>query len=165
MDDLVWRRPGYPGSWPNRLKNDWEGVYHFAKTSKLAAFNPTSAGRPSDRCINKTGAKRSNHTGNNFGGHDERKQGVALPSNVIVTQVSGESIHEAAFPKDLADFFVKVYSNDGDAVFDPFCGSGTTLVSCQDNGRLGYGVEISPKYADVTLSRLEECFGLQAERL
>ena len=154
VDDMVWRRPGYPGKWPNRLKNDWEGVYHFCRESGLAAFNPSSAGVKSDRCIQKVGKKVGRHTGNNFSGHDTRGDGVALPSNVVYAQCSNESMHQAAFPEALADFYVKVFSNEGDWVLDPFCGSGTTLVACEKNGRNGIGIELSPKYADIAIDRM-----------
>lgn len=42
----------------------------------------------------------------------------------------------------------------GGNVFDPFLGSGTTLVACEQTGRIGYGMEIEPKYCAVTLERL-----------
>ena len=49
-----------------------------------------------------------------------------------------------------------------DAVFDPFVGSGTTLVACEQTGRVGYGMEIEPKYCAVTLERLMG-MGLEAK--
>lgn len=39
-------------------------------------------------------------------------------------------------------------------VYDPFLGSGTTLVACEQLGRIGYGMEISPGYVAVSLERL-----------
>ena len=42
----------------------------------------------------------------------------------------------------------------GTAIYDPFLGSGTTLVACEQTGRIGYGMEIEPKYVAVTLERL-----------
>ena len=42
----------------------------------------------------------------------------------------------------------------GDIVFDPFLGSGTTLVAAEQTGRVCYGVEISPAYVAVALERL-----------
>jgi len=41
-------------------------------------------------------------------------------------------------------------------VYDPFLGSGTTLVACEQLGRIGYGMEISPAYVAVTLQRLAD---------
>jgi DNA modification methylase len=45
-------------------------------------------------------------------------------------------------------------SRSGELVYDPFCGSGSTLVAAHQLGRIGYGVEIDPGYVAVTLERL-----------
>jgi DNA modification methylase len=47
-------------------------------------------------------------------------------------------------------------SRAGEIIFDPFAGSGSTLVSAHQLGRIGYGVEISPEYAAVTIQRLAD---------
>lgn len=41
-------------------------------------------------------------------------------------------------------------------VYDPYVGSGTTIVACEQLGRIGYGMEIEPKYVAVTLQRLSD---------
>jgi hypothetical protein len=51
----------------------------------------------------------------------------------------------------------------GDLVFDPFIGSGTTLVACEQTGRRGRGIEIEPKYCAVALQRLQD-MGLEPAR-
>jgi DNA modification methylase len=45
-------------------------------------------------------------------------------------------------------------SRAGDLGFEPFSGSGTTLVAAEQNGRLCYGIEIDPRYVAVALERL-----------
>jgi DNA modification methylase len=52
---------------------------------------------------------------------------------------------------------------EGDIVYDPFLGSGTTLIAAHRTGRRCYGVEIEPRYADVILRRAE-AEGLTVER-
>jgi DNA modification methylase len=47
-----------------------------------------------------------------------------------------------------------IQNHDFPSVFDPFCGSGTTLVAAHQLGRIGYGIEIDPGYVAVTLERL-----------
>jgi len=47
-------------------------------------------------------------------------------------------------------------SPGGGVVYDPFCGSGTSLVACQQLGRQGRGVELEPGYVAVTLERMAE---------
>lgn len=75
-----------------------------------------------------------------------------------------ERFHPTQKPVGL---FIKVlenYSDAGDAVYDPFLGSGTTLVACEQTGRVGYGMEIAPSYVAVVLQRLID-MGLEAARL
>jgi DNA modification methylase len=45
-------------------------------------------------------------------------------------------------------------SRKHDIVYDPFCGSGTTLLASQQLGRIGFGVELDPGYVAVTLEHL-----------
>lgn len=50
--------------------------------------------------------------------------------------------NEAPYPERLVEPFVKVFTNPGDAVLDPFCGSGTTPCVADILGRVGYGIDI-----------------------
>lgn len=80
---------------------------------------------------------------------------MAYPGNVISAGKNGESLcHSAAFPVALPTFFIKAYSDAGDTIYEPFSGSGTTLVAAEREGRIGCGIEISPAYMAVTLERL-----------
>jgi len=56
-------------------------------------------------------------------------------------------------------------SREADLVFDPFLGSGTTLVACEQLGRTCYGMEISPQYCQVIIDRWEKLTGQKAERV
>jgi DNA modification methylase len=53
-------------------------------------------------------------------------------------------------------------TKQGDAVLDPFCGSGTTLLAAERIGRHGFGIEIDPLYVDTTIARWEKITGGQA---
>jgi DNA modification methylase len=55
-------------------------------------------------------------------------------------------------------------SQPGDAVYDPFLGSGTTLIACEMEGRVCYGAELSPAYCDVIVARWENYTGRKATR-
>ncbi|GIW59537.1 MAG: hypothetical protein KatS3mg087_0603 [Patescibacteria group bacterium] len=68
----------------------------------------------------------------------------------------------AAYPVALPEFFIKAFSDDRDRVYDPFLGSGTTMVAAHKNNRIGLGTEISEKYCDLILSRMEEITGESA---
>jgi DNA modification methylase len=53
----------------------------------------------------------------------------------------------------------------GDAVYDPFLGSGTTLIACETEQRVCYGLEIEPKYCDIVVARWEKFTGKKAQRI
>jgi len=55
-------------------------------------------------------------------------------------------------------------SRNGESVYDPFLGSGTTLIAAEQLGRKCYGIEISPAYCDVIVQRWENLTGNKAER-
>ena len=54
-------------------------------------------------------------------------------------------------------------TNRGDAVLDPFLGSGTTLLACEQTGRIGYGMELDPRYVDVAIRRWQSATGETAQ--
>ena len=54
-------------------------------------------------------------------------------------------------------------NHEGD-VYDPFLGSGTTLIAAEQLGRTCYGLEIEPKYCDIILTRWERATGKTATR-
>ena len=58
------------------------------------------------------------------------------------------------FPVELPERCIKMHSDEGDEVLEPFSGSGTTLVACERLGRKGRAIEIAPKYVAVALERL-----------
>ena len=53
-------------------------------------------------------------------------------------------------------------SAKGQAVYDPFCGSGTTLLACEKSDRVCYAMELSPAYVDMIVARWEKETGKQA---
>lgn len=60
---------------------------------------------------------------------------------------------------------IENHTNRGQAVYDPFLGSGTTLIAAEQTGRVCYGLEIDPKYCDVIIERWENFTGEQAKRI
>src|SRR5215831_1887097 len=73
--------------------------------------------------------------------------------------------HPAIFPIDLAKDHIHSWSNDGDTVLDPFCGSGTTLMACEFTNRNCIGIELDPHYCDVIIKRWQDYTGKQAVKL
>jgi DNA modification methylase len=90
-----------------------------------------------------------------FGGNDVpnviRDIGKIIPS---------ADQHPTEKPPELAGFFIRLHSQKDEICFDPFLGSGTTMVACEQLGRKCFGIEIDPKYCAVILERMKESFGL-----
>ena len=72
--------------------------------------------------------------------------------------VCGFEVEGPPCPKPVAysEWLVEHAAVRGGIVFDPFMGSGTTLVACENLARVGYGMEISPAYTAVSLQRLAD---------
>ena len=144
-----------PGKWPNRLKNAWEPIFHFSRNKDIK-FRPKAAGHESDDVVVYSPDNPSAPSGSGLLGCGADKiAGIAWPSNVVEAKAEGgQGSHSAPFPRALVEFFVKAFSDTGDAVCDPFTGSGTSIAAAHILGRVGYGIEISPAYCDVALRRL-----------
>lgn len=77
---------------------------------------------------------------------------------------SGESKkrigHPAPFPKELPKRCIKLFSFIGDTIFDPFSGSGTTILEAVENERIGIGLELDVEYCKLSKKRILENIGL-----
>jgi len=71
-------------------------------------------------------------------------------------------LHPAMFPVALPAEYIQAMTDKDDIVIEPFCGSGTTLIACEQTGRICYGMELEPKYVDVIISRWEQMTGQKA---
>jgi DNA modification methylase len=93
--------------------------------------------------------------------------GLAYPGNRLPTFTNSHDAtgHTAAFPVGLPEFFVKAYADPGDVIYEPFCGSGSTMIAAERTHRKCRAVEISAAYCDVILRRWEAETGRAAERI
>ena len=71
-----------------------------------------------------------------------------------------EILHPAKYPEGLIEDFITFFTKTGETVFDPFLGTGSTLIACYNTGRNGVGIELQQKYADIAKERLS---GLKAQ--
>ncbi len=76
-------------------------------------------------------------------------------------------VHAATFPIHLPLWIMQTFDSDKRAgvVFDPFLGTGTTLLAAEQLGRVCYGMEIEPSYCDIVIQRWEQATGKRAEEL
>ncbi len=76
-----------------------------------------------------------------------------------------KNVHGTQKPVAVMKACVEAHSRPGVAVYDPFVGSGTTIVTCELTGRSCYAVELSPAYCDVVVERWEMVSGETATKL
>ena len=67
--------------------------------------------------------------------------------------------HPCQFPIELAERFVLALTNEGDVVYDPFAGVGSSLIAALKNGRVAFGTDLEQKYVDLGLERIGQLAG------
>ncbi len=167
--ELCWERSGVPGKAWRRFKNQFEPVYQFALGEwkfRPDAVRVASDSVPTYSPENHLSDGLHDGTAGRAGkGWANAPPGFAYPGNRLRPFGSGSGVgHPAGFPVGLPMFFVRAYSDLGDAVFDPFVGSGTTIIACENESRRGLGMEVSPDYCDLVLARWEALTGQRAKR-
>jgi hypothetical protein len=86
-------------------------------------------------------------------------EGWAYPGNRLPAyQDDGATGHQAEFPAGLPAFFIEAFSDPGEVVFDPFVGSGSTLVAAEQTARRGFAMEASAAGCAITLERMARAF-------
>lgn len=84
-----------------------------------------------------------------------------LGTVLVSPPVNVNAEHPAQFPVALPAEYLKAF---GGSIYDPFLGSGTTLIAAEQLGRRCFGMEISPAYCDVIVKRWETLTGKKATR-
>ena len=81
---------------------------------------------------------------------------MAYPTNVLhLATECGNKNHSAAFPEALPEWFVKLFTDEGDWVLDPFVGSGTTCSVALRMGRHSVGIELLKQYVELAQQGVE----------
>ena len=88
--------------------------------------------------------------------NSKKKEFIELVSGSWKYNAETRGLTQANFSKDIPLKALKILSDKGDIVLDPFMGSGTTGVACQQLGRNFIGYEISQEYFNIAKKRIEE---------
>jgi DNA modification methylase len=72
------------------------------------------------------------------------------------------SVHPTQKPMQVIEYALDYIDVESGNIYDPFLGSGTTLIAAEKTNRKCYGMEISPKYCDVVIQRWENATGQKA---
>jgi len=166
-EEYIWHKKNcYPGKWPNRFRDAWERCLHFTKQKKFKMFQEAVM-LPMGKWAEKRLAKLSNtdrirdesRAGSGFGknvSHWLGKKNV-YPTNVLhlSTECSNRG-HSASFPISLPMWFIKLFTQEGDLVLDPFIGAGTTALACIKLNRHYVGIEMMEQYCNLVAQAIEK---------
>lgn len=154
---------GLPGNWNGRLAPSHEFIWHFNK--KAQEPNKFVSKKPEN--IKKRTKGSSTMRGKDgecvaFTSPESSAQPNKIPDSVVrINRMhGGHGIdHPAIFPVDLPAFAMQSWPGD---CYEPFSGSGTTIIAAEQTGRICYAMELSPNYVDVAVRRWQQYTGKQA---
>jgi len=166
-EEFIWSKKNcYPGKWPNRFRDSWERCLQFNKSKKFSMYQENvmvpvgdwSKSRlknlsTTDRL--RSESKTKSGFGKNISNWLERES--VFPTNVLhlATECSFKE-HSAPFPVELPEWFIKLFSQEGDFILDPFSGSGTTAIAAAKLGRNYLGIEIIEEYCQIAVEKLDK---------
>ena len=162
----VWDQgPGMPGDWAGRLAPSFEFVFHFNRQSrKPHKIVPCKhAGQDSHLRADGSSTAMRGKDGE-VGGWThagQPTQDFRIPDSVIRVmrhkgKIGRDIDHPAVFPVALPEHILLAYSDPGDIVFEPFGGSGTTILAAQKTNRVARAIELAPSYTDVAVKRFQQ---------
>ncbi len=165
-EEFIWHKKNcYPGKWPNRFRDAWERLLQFNKDKQFNMYQEEvmvpMGNWAKTRLINlsETDKERDeSKVGSGFGKNISNwlSRDMAYPTNVLhlATECNNKK-HSAAFPEGLPEWFIKLFTREGDTVLDPFMGSGTTILVANRMKRNSIGIEIVPEYYEMVQSKIE----------
>jgi site-specific DNA-methyltransferase (adenine-specific) len=174
-EEYMWHKKNCsPGKWPNRFRDAWERCLQFTKRKKFKMNQEAVMVQTGDWAkarLKKLGqndvVRFNSRVGSGFGKNIANWIGrdKAYPSNVLhMATECGNKNHSAAFPKELPSWFIKLFTDEGDVVLDPFMGSGTACVAAYELGRSYVGIELKGDYYEEAVANVEEARKSHAQR-
>ena len=161
-DTMIFRKINpIPQIYRKRYNNEFEFMFVFSKGT-VKTHNPLMTG-----CLH-AGLELNGTTYKNFSKNEQTREKMAKPvkdkkiKGNIWEYVVGKrqedqeaKNHPAPFPCELVRDHVKSWTNQGDVVFDPMCGSGTTARVACEMGRKYIGIDISHEYCEIAKQRIK----------
>lgn len=156
---------GMPHDNNGRLSSTHEFIFHFSNQGKPANKWVKTLGdstpRKHGRFRETSGVLKKENSSDKFG------QPYKIPDSVIRisranTTNSLEANHPAVFPVALPEFIYRTWSQPEDVVYEPFSGSGTSIISAERLHRRCYAIDIEPTYCDLAIERWQRLTGKQA---
>jgi len=166
-EEYIWHKKNcYPGKWPNRFRDNWERCLHFTRQKRFKMFQDSvmvPMGNWAEKRLAKLNyrdrTRDESNVGSGFGKNVSHWLGkkYVYPTNVLhlSTECSNRG-HSASFPVSLPMWFIKLFTEEGDIVLDPFIGAGTTALACIRLNRHYIGIEMMEQYCNLALEAIEK---------
>ena len=163
-EEFIWHKKNcFPGKWSNRFRDAWERLLQFNKSKKFNMYQDAvkvpigNWAKNRLKNLSETDKMRDNaKNGSGFGKNVSNWVGkeTVYPTNVIhlATECNNKN-HSAAFPRELPEWFIKLFTKENDTVLDPFMGSGTTIEVANRMKRNAIGIEIIPEYYEEVMQQ------------
>lgn len=159
-EEFVWhKKNSYPGKWPNRFRDSWERCLQFNKQKQFHMYQDSVMIPMGDwaksRLRNLSEADQRRDESKAKSGFGKRVANwvgrtMVYPTNVLhLATETGNRGHSAAFPLELPKWFIKLFTQEGDLILDPFMGSGTSAIAARQLDRYYLGIEIQSEYIDI----------------
>ena len=171
----VWDQgSGMMGDWNGRLAPSFEFIFHFNKTSvqptkcvETKAASQKKGMQSRDRMLggeDVPGMRGADGVVKPMVSAGAMGQEFKIPDSVIrqtrhLANDIARKNHPATFPVGLPSLFAKAWPG---IVYEPFSGSGTTLIAAEQLGQPCYAMELEPRYVDVAIRRYENLTGERA---
>lgn len=163
---IIWYQPSRLAQGRKSYTNNYDTIFYFSK-GKPKTFNLEDIRVPQlvelehrKRCENVPSVKNGqygktvfNENGKNPGDVWGDIKQLTYKSKELVSR---ELLNTIQKPEKLIERLIKASSNQGELIFDPFVGSGTVPVVCEQFDRYYVGCEINPQYVEIANQRLEK---------
>ena len=159
-DTMIYRKKNTPFMRSNAYTNCFEFMFVFSKGSPKT-FNPLKEKTARSGMEMLVHNKKSDGINKKILGrlNEEKTKTNIWEYAVGLGGTTNDKIafnHPAVFPEKLAQDHILSWSNEGDLVFDPMCGSGTTCKMALINNRNYLGCDIAQEYVDIAIERINQ---------
>ena len=155
-DTMIWNKGSFTavGSLKTRYAPTWEYMFIFTK-GKMKTFNPLIDRENKHKNGTVSRKKRLADGSIGYIGKTTTRKPFGQRFNIWNQSPDNKQKHPAPFPEQLAHDHIISWSNEGDTVFDPFLGSGTTGKMAKQLNRSFIGIEKVEKYFDIANERIK----------
>lgn len=164
-EEFIWNKKNcHPGKWPNRFRDSWERCLQFNKQRNFNMYQDKvmipigSWAKTRLKNLSETDKTRSeSNAKSGFGKNVSNwvKRDSVYPTNVLDLPTECSNVgHSAAYPVGLPEWFIKLFTKEGDLVLDPFSGSGTTGVASKKTKRNFVLIDVIPEYNELACERV-----------